>query len=741
MQEKLFNDIIELSKDGTPSHLLSEKLVSKGWPQDMVQAAVNEWLTLQVSEQRKNADFKKWLQKYYDTARRSVVIVVGFNLFDTVIALLKPWPVKIMADSVFGNEPAWGPLMQWTGTTTLLAITAGMTIFLFIFGTLFGVVRDIYLLKIGFSLNREIKEESFRHILHLPLFHQERLSKGDYVYRQNVVTDSLSELVLATRSIIIQSFLVIFGVLIIMFLINPQLTLISIVLLPFLYLTIKVVGPRMGLWARKYTENASETSSKINEAVNNAEAIQSFTLEENTVKKVNKLWTNSYEYSRKNMLWGELLDGVNGLLVTLATSAVMLAGGAAALRAELSFGDLLIFMTYMGYLISPVEQLIDQVTTRNQKLVDVGRIYEIMNDHEGIEYLRDGQNFTKQITGTIEFNNVSYAYGDQLILDSVNFTIPSGQKVGIIGPSGGGKSTILKLIPLFLEPQNGSITIDGIDTQTVSLREMRKKIGWVSQTPQLFNEDIFENLLEGDRDRYVADTEIADAVDVSNITEFVSKMPLAFRTPVGEDGGNMSGGQRQRISIGRALIKNAPILCLDEPTAALDIKSENYIRDSLSQMIQGKTVVMVTHRKPLLDLMDVIYVLESGKLNDVNNFGGLEAYLSKLEGLEHDLAQEEINSDLSSIDPELIDKFLASYDDNETNNTSNISNENPVFKESNEPIEDNQIYYAPNQLEQNQSAEEHYAPQEPTTTNNDSGSVVVENKPTDEEDEIEIKLH
>ena len=736
MQEKLFQDIIDLSKDGTPSHLLSEKLVSKGWPQDIVQEAVNEWLTLQVSEQRKNADFKKWLQKYYDMARRSVVAVVGLNLFDTVIALLKPWPVKIMADSVFGTQPAWGPLEQWTGTTTLLAITAAMTISLFIFGTLFGVVRDVYLLKIGFALNREIKEESFRHILHLPLFHQERLSKGDYVYRQNVVTDSLSELVLATRSIIIQSLLVIFGVLIIMFLINPQLTLISVVLLPMLYITIKVVGPRMGLWARKYTENASETSSKINEAINNAEAIQSFTLEENTVNKVNKLWVNSYKYSRKNMLWGELLDGVNGLLVTLATSAVMLAGGAAALNQQLSFGDLLIFMTYMGYLIGPVEQLIDQVTTRNQKLVDVGRIYEIMHDHEGIEYLRDGQNFNKQITGTIEFNNVSYAYGDQLILDSVNFTIPSGQKVGIIGPSGGGKSTILKLIPLFLEPQNGTVTIDGIDTQTVSLREIRKKIGWVSQTPQLFNEDIFENLLEGDRDRYVSDTEIADAVDVSNITEFVAKMPLAFRTPVGEDGGSLSGGQRQRISIGRALIKDAPILCLDEPTAALDVKSENYIRDSLSQMIGGKTVVMVTHRKPLLDLMDVIYVLDNGNLTDVNNLGGIDSYLAKLEGIEMESANEQIALEQNEIDPAWVEEFFSSYTESSLiENQSEPKTQNDI--NINNGVNDNQA---------NQNIRTEQSQQSSPTVNSTGDStqnelIVQPTKQNLDDDEIEIKFH
>ncbi len=663
MQEKLFQAIAAEIANGTPSHLLSEKLISAGWPQDLVNTAVEKWLSTQQGSKYKNSAFKIWLSKYYRIARPSIAIVVGLNLFDTVIALLKPWPIKIMADSVFGNQRAWGPLGEYTGTVTLLAITSAMTVSLFILSKIFGVFRDYFILKIGFGLNRSIKEESFRHILHLPLFHQERLAKGDYVYRQNVVTDSLSELVLGTTSVIIQSILVIVGVIIIMLNINPQLTVVSVLLLPLLFVTIKLIGPKMGQWARKYTENASEISSKINEAVNNAEAIQAFTLEDKTVKKVDTLWRNSLHYRSKNMLWGELLEGINGLLVTLATSAVMLIGGAAALRQEVSFGELLIFMTYMGYLIGPVEQLIGQVTTRNQKLVDVSRIYEVMVDHQNIEYLRQDNHMTTQIKGTIEFNNIHYSYNNQPVLQGVNFTIPAGQKIGIIGPSGGGKSTILKLIPLFIEPNNGSITIDGVNTQSVSLKELRKKIAWVSQTPQLFNENIFENLVEGDVDRFVSNEEIEHAVEVSNITEFVEKMPLAFRTPVGEDGGSLSGGQRQRVSIGRALIKNAPILCLDEPTAALDVKSENYIRDSLSQMIQGKTVVMVTHRKPLLDLMDIIYVLDGGQLTDVRNLGGLESYLAQLEGLEQKNARAEIAKDAQKqeADPAWQEEFMRSY--------------------------------------------------------------------------------
>ncbi|HMT19504.1 MAG TPA: ATP-binding cassette domain-containing protein [Candidatus Saccharibacteria bacterium] len=653
MEQKLFNEINASIMNGLTIDLVVADLVAKGWPADISKKAVDDWIRKHaVVRHDEKTSLKRWLSKYYFIARPAIATVVILSLIDTAIALLKPWPVKIMADSVFGRIPAWGPLENLTGTTTLLMITSIASVSLFVVGAIFGAFRDYFLLKISFRLNRSIKEESLTHILHLPLFHQQRLAKGDYVYRQNVVTNSLSDLVLGTTAAIIQSILIIVGVLIIMLSINVNLSLISIILLPLLFITIKIIGPKMGFYARKYTENASETSAKISESVDNAEAVQAFTLEKKLVSHINQLWINSYIFTRKNQLWGELLTGVNGLLVASATALVMYIGGSAAMKSNMTFGDLLIFMTYMGYLIGPVETLIHQITTRNQKLIDVSRIYEVMTDHEGVEYLRQ-ENHMPKVIGKIEFKNITYSYNDRTVLSNLNFTINPGQKIAIIGPSGSGKSTILKLLPLFIEPSQGEVLIDGINTQHVSLRELRKNIAWVSQNPQLFNDTILENLLEGDVDRYVGDQEIADAVEVSNISEFVLDMPLAFDTPVGENGGSLSGGQKQRISIARALVKNAPIICLDEPTAALDIKSENYIRDSLEKMIQGKTVVMVTHRKPLLALMDEVYVLTDGNLVHVNNFGGLDTYLAKLEGIEQKKATEEIKIEKSNKDNDI----------------------------------------------------------------------------------------
>jgi ABC-type multidrug transport system fused ATPase/permease subunit len=213
----------------------------------------------------------------------------------------------------------------------------------------------------------------------------------------------------------------------------------------------------------------------------------------------------------------------------------------------------------------------------------------------------------------------------------VTLTIEPGEKVGIIGPSGAGKSTLMRLLDLYIEPNAGRILIDDFDIQTVSLQDLRRNIAWISQSPQLFATSILENMQDGDINRAITPQEIAWAAQASNIDEFVTKLPMGMESIAGEGGSSLSGGQRQRISIARALLKNAPIICMDEPTSALDARSEKLIHDSLGSLIHDKTVLLVTHRLPLLGLMDRVYVLQDGHLIDVNQFGGIEKYAYQLQ--------------------------------------------------------------------------------------------------------------
>jgi ATP-binding cassette, subfamily B, bacterial len=750
MYEKLYALIEQYINEGVPPHLISDKLINEGWPEQMVNETLESWL-LAHGKISKSTAFKDWIKKYYRKALPAVGIVVVLNVISVGINLLKPWPTKILADSAFGGLPAWGPLEGYEGTSTLILITSAMTMFLFIFGTLFGVIRDFVLLKIGYWLNRSIKQESMRHIMHLPLFHQERLSKGDYVYRQNVVTNSLSDLVLGSTSSITESIIVIIGVIAIMLSFDVQLTLISVVLIPFLFLTMKLIGPKMGKSAQELTELASETSSKINESVDNAETVQAFTLEDKLLNKITKLWDRGYEVTKKNLLWGELLTGTNGFMIVLATSMVMYFGGSAALRGELTLGELLIFMTYMGYLLSPVENLVEQITSRNQKIIDVNRIYEVLADHEGIEYLRNDIHMPQKISGQIEFQNISYSYNDNVVFKNLNLIVHPGQKAAIIGPSGGGKSTILKLLPLFIEPNSGKVFIDNIDIQTVSLKELRQRISWVSQTPQLFDGTIIDNLTDGDAYREVTNEELMNAIDTANVSEFAAKLPLGLASPAGENGGSLSGGQRQRISIARALVKNAPIVCLDEPTAALDAKSENLIRDSLLEMIKGKTVLMVTHRKSLLALMDIVYVLDNGSLTDVNELGGLDSYLAKLEGIEEEKVEKEVQQDQESQQQdlsELLQQYTELYGDIHQN-TTQTSDMSPSFQAS-----PNELVIEKTDSEQQlhrsvqmpvQPAASPWSPlaneKEPIQMPDDSSLEIQPNGDKDSKDDVTINLH
>ncbi len=628
LDDKIQKAIEEGVSKGIPIDYIAYSLERAGWPVQMVQEEVNKWL-VNNGRYHKTTEFKDWLKKYYKQAIPGIIIMTFFNVIADGIALLKPVPLKILADSVFGTIPAPGILKPYTGTSKLIIFISLMTLAIFLVGSVFGVFKDYVLNKISFSLNKSVKEESFRHILHLPLYHEGRLAKGDYIYRQNDVTTSLSDLTLNSVSVISESIILIIGVLIIMLKINAPLAVITLVMIPFLILSVKKFGPMMSKFGKLLVTLQSKMSSLITESIDNTETVQAFTLQERQVDRLKDVWQKTYDVTKKAIIWSDIFNFSNGLVVIFGTSLVIYLGGSEALKHQFSLGDLLLFMTYMGYLIAPIQNITEQVTVRRQKLVNVRRIYEVLTDHENIEYQQQDVRIGRSI-GRIDFQNVTYAYNDKVILDQINMTIMPGEKIGIIGPSGAGKSTLLRLLDLYLEPTAGRVLIDGKDIQSISLHDLRKNIAWVSQFPQLFADTIENNIKDGDIDRELSPDELAWASRAANIEEFISKLPLKDQSIVGEGGSSLSGGQKQRISIARALVKNAQIICLDEPTSALDTQSEIYIQKSIGELINGKTVLLVTHRIPLLSLMDKIYVLNEGKLIDVNQFGGLEKYLFEL---------------------------------------------------------------------------------------------------------------
>ncbi|HVX58830.1 MAG TPA: ABC transporter ATP-binding protein, partial [Candidatus Saccharimonadales bacterium] len=266
MMQQLYDAIERAIASGVQPQYLTALLTQQGWPSGMVNQAVNAYLSAHGRLQQKT-DFKTWLKKYKRKALPATVAIVIISVLSSSVMLLQPWPTKILVDSGFGNIPAPGPLAQYSHKPILILITSLLTVAVFLLGILFGTIRDYLVLRLGFWLNRGIKEESFRHILHLPLFHQQRLAKGDYIYRQNILTNSLSDLVLDTTSLIAQSVIMVVGIFIIMLTFNVKLTLISVVLVPFLFVLIRVFGPKLGGISRQMTQVASDTSATVTESV------------------------------------------------------------------------------------------------------------------------------------------------------------------------------------------------------------------------------------------------------------------------------------------------------------------------------------------------------------------------------------------------------------------------------------------------------------------------------------------
>ena len=338
MQDQRLTKAIEegVSK-GAPIDFISYSLIRAGWPSQMVNDAIDAWLAAN-GRTHKTTEFKEWLKRYYSQAKPAIALMVILNTIASGIALLQPWPLKLLADSVFGTVPAPGPLKQYTHTPHLILVVALLTLLIFLLGSAFGVLKDYLLLKIGFWLNRSIKEEAFRHILHLPLYHEGRLPKGDYIYRQNEVTNSMSDLILNSTSAMIGDLIMIFGVTIIMLLLNAKLTTITLVVIPFLIFSVWLFGPIMSRLGQALTKLFSATSTLIAESIDNAEMVQAFTLQERQVQKLKDLWRQTYVISRRGLLWGKAFQFSNGLVVILGTSIVIYFGGTEALDGKFTLG-------------------------------------------------------------------------------------------------------------------------------------------------------------------------------------------------------------------------------------------------------------------------------------------------------------------------------------------------------------------------------------------------------------------
>ena len=409
---------------------------------------------------------------------------------------------------------------------------------------------------------------------------------------------------------ILVDILTIIAMLFIMFWLNWDFTLIAVAVTPFMLLLVS----RFKKVVKKATHEVRKEQSKIVSVVEaglqSMRVVKAFGREDLAEEELAEVSEATVAASLKARRVKALLSPIVAITVALCTAVVLWRGSALILAGLMTAGALTVFLSYLNKFFKPVQDLATMTNTIAQAAVGVDRIRGIL-DADDIIPERPNAREVGTLAGNIDFEHVAFAYSAEApVLKDVSFKIKAGQLVGLVGPTGGGKSTIVSLIPRFYDPASGVVKIDGVDVRDYKSGSMRDQIGYVLQETVLFEGTVRDNIAYGRKG--VTDEQIREAAKLANADEFIARMPHGYDTMVGERGETLSGGQRQRIGIARAVIRNNPILILDEPTAALDTESERLVIDALEKLMKGRTVITIAHRLSTIRDANKIIVLKEG---------------------------------------------------------------------------------------------------------------------------------
>lgn len=460
---------------------------------------------------------------------------------------------------------------------------------------------------VGVRMQADMRRDVFEHLQKLPFSYFDEHKTG--VIMSRIVNDlmDISEFAHHGPEDLFISLVSVVGSFIILCTINIPLTLITFAVLPFLILFVVKKRTAMTIAFRKNRIEIAEVNASLENSIAGVRVARAFTGEQEEAKKFDE---NNQRYvtvrERAYRVMAEFFSGTN-FLTSLMNVVVLTGGGYCVYRGVISVGDMVAYMLFINMFVNPIKKLIQFVEMFQNAITGYTRFQELMNIE--VEQEEPDAVDLKDVRGEITFDNVSFQYNEgKEVLSNISMTFPQGEMVAIVGPSGGGKTTLCHLIPRFYEITQGSICIDGQDIRKVTRRSLRSKIGIVQQDVFLFTGTIFDNIAYGKLG--ASREEVYEAAKKANIHDYIMSLREGYDTFVGERGVKLSGGQKQRISIARVFLKNPPILILDEATSALDNVTENYIQDSLDELCKNRTTIVVAHRLSTIKNADEIIVMD-----------------------------------------------------------------------------------------------------------------------------------
>lgn len=568
----------------------------------------------------------------------------------TVLDIFRLSAIVPLVDRVFTNKPiifvsgklppfVEGILNQLNAFSPLKVLYLMLLVMpiALVIRALFEYFQSYIMSDVGQKVIRDVRNEVYDRLQTLSLEYFTQKRSGELVSRitndvkliENAVSYALTDLIYQSLNVIAFAIMT--------FVINWRLAFISVAVLPMVAIPMYSVGKVLRKLSRKSQEKIADINSLLVETFTGVRIVKAFCAE---ARELERFKSQNYEYYKLTMksIKRTLILGIGTELTGVAMALfIIFYSGRRVIEGEISFGMFTLFMAALLSLIKPFKKLSQANSIMEQALAASSRIYEVLETKPTVVENAKAREFTG-FKESIVFEKVWFSYEKREILKDINLEVKRGSMLAVIGPSGTGKTTLVDLIPRFYDPQAGRILIDGIDIRELSLKSLRQHIGIVTQETILFNDTVRANIAYGSP--AASQTEIEEAALQAHAHDFISHFPRGYDTIIGDRGMKMSGGERQRIAIARALLKNPPILILDEATSQLDSEAERIVQEALDRLVKGRTVFVIAHRLSTIRFAQRLIVLDKGRIveegshNELIGRDGLYKRLYQLQELE-----------------------------------------------------------------------------------------------------------
>ncbi|WP_398471698.1 ABC transporter ATP-binding protein [Tardiphaga sp.] len=545
-----------------------------------------------------------------------LAIVFLAMLVEIGASLAAPWPLKLVLDDALGTHhlPDW---LAWAhdygiGRHTVgVALFAGIaTLLIAVVGAAATYIDNYYSTSVGQWVANDLRIRIYAHLHRLSLRYYDHAKSGALISTITTDVSTLQSFASSSTLDILVDIITIFFMIGLMFWLDWDFTLIALAITPFLLVFVMHLKKAVKEVTRTVRQRQSEIVAVVQQGLGSVRSVTAFGRQDLELARLEAASHATVDAAMQARRVKSLLSPVVGIVVAFCTAIVLWKGTSLITAGTMTAGALTVYLAYLAQFFKPVKDLAAMTSSIAQTTVALERIQKILSADD-IIVEKPGAIDPGRAKGQISFENVHFAYEEEApILNGVSFRIEPGQIVGIVGPTGSGKSTVLSLVPRFYDASSGRVSIDGIDVTDYKLSALRSQIGYVLQETVLFRGTIRENIAYGRPG--ATEDEIVEAAKIANAHEFIIRMPHGYDSMVGERGDTLSGGQRQRIGIARAVVRNSPIMILDEPTAALDTESEVLVMEALKRLMQGRTVIMIAHRLSTIRDADTIVVLKEG---------------------------------------------------------------------------------------------------------------------------------